>query len=229
MLSIIIPTYNERENVQKLIPRVFAVLKKAQIKGEVIVVDDNSPDGTADAAAALRKNYPVIVIKRMGKRGLATAVIEGFRHANGTLIGVMDADCSHPPEKIPQLVRALGSCDMVFGSRHVKGGGIANWPRKRRIISRGASLLARPLTTVKDPMSGFFFFKKKILSGTVLDPRGYKIGLELVVKGNQAGVTEVPYVFRDRKTGKSKLDTKEMFAYLMHVLSLYGYRLKKKL
>jgi dolichol-phosphate mannosyltransferase len=223
MLSLIIPTYNEEENIRKLIPEIFKVFSRHKIKGEVIVVDDDSPDGTGRMAESFKS---VKVIHRK-KRGLSSAVVEGFKHASGDFIGVMDADFSHPVEKIPEMVKPLmEGVELVIGSRHVPGGGIENWSLKRRFISRGASLLARPLTPIKDPVSGFFFLKKSVLGGVELNPLGYKIGLEIAVKGRYRSCLEVPYMFADRKRGKSKMGTREMFNYLRHILGLYWYKIK---
>lgn len=134
---------------------------------------------------------------------------------------------SHPPEKIPEMIKALRDCDIVVGSRHIKGGGVENWSRGRKIISKGATKIARGLTNVKDPMSGFLFLKKSIIQGVNLNPKGYKIGLEILVKGNYKKVKELPYTFVDRKRGKSKLNKREIWNYLVHSLKLYWYRIVK--
>ena len=228
MISIIIPTYNEKENMKSLIPRIFQVMKKNKMKAEVIVVDDNSPDGTSEIVEKMEKKYNVKLIKRKSKLGLSSAVVEGFRKASWDIIGVMDADFSHPPEKIPHMVKQLDNCDIVFGSRYVKGGG-TDHDLSRRMISKIATTLARGLTPIKDPMSGFFFFRKRIINKVSLNPKGYKIGLEITVKGDFKKITEVPYFFTDRKKGKSKFGSVEVFNYLFHLINLYGYALKNKL
>ncbi len=231
MLSLIIPTYNEKENIKKLIPEIFRVFSRNDIKGEVIIVDDDSPDGTGWAAEGFTEEFPVKVIHRK-ERGLASAVVEGFKHASGDLLGVMDADFSHPVEKIPEMVKPLmrnpstNSPALVIGSRYVHGGRIENWPAKRKIISGVATLLAGVLTPIKDPVSGFFFLRKSVLEGAILNPLGYKIGLEIAVKGNYTRFLEVPYVFIDRKTGKSKMNIKEIINYFWHIISLYYYKIK---
>ncbi len=228
MISIIIPTYNEKENIKRIVPRIFSALDKAKIKGEVIVVDDNSPDGTAEEAEALGKRYPVRVLKRPGKLGLSSAVLDGFKLAKGEMLGVMDADLSHPPKKIPEMIKRLesGSCEFVLGSRHVKGGKIENWPLKRKIISMGAKILSRPLTNVKDPMSGFFFLRRDVLERGRLNPKGFKIALEIVVKCKPR-VVEVPITFTDRAAGKSKMGRSEIVNYLIHIAKLYSYRIRE--
>jgi len=226
MLSIVIPTYNERDNVKRLIPSIFSVLEKSGIKGEVIIVDDDSPDGTGRLADSLSEKYPVRVIHRPSKSGLSSAVIEGLKKARGDKLIVMDADFSHPPGKIPEMFQALNLHDLVVGSRYVKGGGIENWPTKRKITSQIAILLAKPLFKTSDPVSGFFGLKRKVLPDN-LHARGYKIGLEIGVKGRYNSLTEIPYIFSNRKKGKSKLNNKEIFNYLIQLLALYYYKLRK--
>lgn len=225
-VSVIIPTYNEAENVQDLIREVMASLADAGMDGEVVVVDDGSPDGTADLAEAMAPLLPVRVVRRQGKMGLGSAVVAGFGAAQGTIMVVMDADFSHPPSLLPGLVRALEGdrADVAIGSRHVAGGGTEGWGRGRRLVSWGATLLARPLTPVKDPMSGLFALRKDVVEGVALSTRGYKILLEILVKGNirpgLGRVVEVPFVFKDRRAGNSKLGVGEFSSYAGHVLRL---------
>ena len=161
MLSIVVPTYNEKENIPELIKRIFKVLGENNIDGEVVIVDDNSPDGTAKVAEELSKDYNVQVIVRKDERGLSSAAIRGMEDAKGEILCVIDADLSHPPEVIPDMLKQIteGKVELVIGSRRVAGGGIENWPMKRKVVSKCASLIARPLTKVKDPMSGFFMLK----------------------------------------------------------------------
>ncbi|MCX6695741.1 MAG: polyprenol monophosphomannose synthase [Candidatus Altiarchaeota archaeon] len=226
--SIIVPTFNERNNLPVLAQRVFSAAKGAGLDVELIVVDDNSPDGTGDAAEELRKKFgSVKVIHRSGKLGLASAVIEGFREASANILGVIDADLSHSPEMVPDLIRPVreGKADLVFASRYIKGGGEENWPFLRKLTSKGAILLARPLTPVKDCVSGFFFMKKGVIDNVELNARGYKIGLEILVKGKFKRVIEVPYTFVNRKRGKSKLNSSEFANYLITLKNLYAYRL----
>lgn len=215
-ISVIIPTYNESENIETLVRGVFDVYPNSS----VIVVDDDSPDRTWQIAQGLSKKFNVKVIRRVNDRGLGSAVIEGFKHAKTRIIGVMDADLSHPPEKIPELVAALSDADIAVGSRLVKGGGVEDWPWYRKMISKMATLMARPLTEVKDPMSGFFFFDKKIIKDCKLETKGYKILLEILVKGDYDKVAEVPYVFRNREVGKSKISISEYLGYVKSIVSL---------
>ena len=225
LVSIIIPTYNERENVKTLIPRIFEIFARSGIKGEVVIVDDNSPDGTSKVAKAMGKKYEITLVRRKQKTGLASAVLDGLKRARGRIIGIMDADLSHPPDAIPDLLKPILSkeADITIGSRYIRGGRIKGWPLKRKVISKVACLLAKPLINVKDPVSGFFFFRKEIVEGKQLKPSGYKIGLEIFVKCG-GKIKEIPYEFVDRKKGRSKLGLKENIAYIKHIARLYWYR-----
>lgn len=227
-VSIIIPTYNESENVKAFVPAIFDAFAKAGIAVEVIIVDDNSPDGTAEAADGMKGKYNVKVLRRPEKMGLSSAVIEGMAKAEGGIIGVMDADLSHPPGAISEMIKPIieKRFDITVGSRYVKGGGIGSWPLKRMIISKGAKLLARPVIGLKDPLSGFFFFRKSVIEGKALNPSGYKIGLEIFVKSGNVRIAEIPYIFSDRKRGKSKLGWMEYVRYLQHISRLYAHRIR---
>jgi putative flippase GtrA len=228
MVSIVIPTYNEKENIQKLIPMIFQVLRKNRIKGEVIVVDDNSPDKTGKAAEQMGKKFPVKVVHRKGKLGLSSAVIEGFKIAKGDVLGVMDADLSHPVEALPEMVKSLEKYEMTVGSRHVPGGGIERWPLHRRALSKSAILMAKPLTSLKDTTSGYFMIRREVLEGPELNPKGFKICLEIAVKSG-AKLKEVPIMFRDRAHGESKLGGNVMWDYIVHLKDLYKFKIKSKL
>jgi len=225
MISIIIPTYNEADNLEKLLPQLFLVLKDKGVKTEVIVVDDNSPDGTAAIARDLSRKYPIRVLQRPAKLGLSSAVLDGFRWARGDILGVMDADFSHDVNKIPHMIAALKEYDIVLGSRYIPGGGTRGWPRKRRLISKSAALLARPITNVKDPVSGFFFLKRSVIEGVKLNPTGYKIGLEILAKGKHRKVKEIPYLFKDRQSGESKMNRREILNYILHLGRLYKHKI----
>lgn len=226
LLSLVIPTYNERENIPSLVEEVFAVLDSAGIPAELIVVDDDSPDGTAAAARALEGPRPVRTLVRRGERGLATAVLAGFGAARGEVLGVMDADLSHPASALPALYRAVvqEGAQIAVGSRYVPGGGVQQWPLRRRVVSRCAGLLARGLTPLRDPTSGYFMVRRDLLRGLALRPVGYKICLEVVVKTRARRVLEVPIVFRDRTRGESKLHGPVAREYLSHLAALYRWR-----
>jgi dolichol-phosphate mannosyltransferase len=226
MLSIITPTYNEKEVIGDLITAVFNVLNQAQIPGELIIVDDNSPDGTADIAEAMNKMHNIKVVRRSGKLGLSSAVIEGFNAATGEILLVMDADLSHDPAIIPLMHNALTDegYELAVGSRYVPGGGVKDWPVIRQIISRGACLMGSFVTPIKDVTSGYFAFKRAIIEGVKLNPIGYKIGLEIFVKARYRKWKEIPYIFSDRKAGKSKLTQKVMVHYIAHLKDLIKYK-----
>lgn len=217
---MIIPTFNEKENIALLIGEIENVLSRVGIKGEVVIVDDNSPDGTAASAQKLNETHGNIqVLVRTANKSLSAAIIDGFRIARSDHFLVMDADLSHPPEIIPQIFAPLkaGTADLVIGCRYMKGGGVADWPLKRRIISKGASFLAKAITRIKDPMSGLFALHRRVVAGISFNPHGFKIGLEIVAKGNYEHIVEIPYFFRDRRFGTSKLDGNVMKDYLQHL------------
>lgn len=230
-LSLIAPTYNEKENIVPLVERVHKAL--SQYNYELIIVDDNSPDGTAQLANSLSSKYPLKVIVRTTERGLASAVVAGFSQAGGQVLGVIDADLQHPPEAIPALQDAIrGGADVAIGSRYVEGGGIEGWSTKREIISIGAKTIARLLLSsvkgIKDPLAGFFLFRREVIEGAVLAPTGYKILLEVLVKGSASHVVEVPYIFKERERGKSNLTFNEQLNFLKHLSHLAWFEGKIK-
>jgi len=225
-LSLVVPTYNERENIVPLVERIHKSLSAYSY--ELIVVDDNSPDGTAELAKSLSPKYPVKVIVRTTEHGLASAVVAGFNQASGEILGVIDADLQHPPEFIPSLLKAVSEgADIAIASRYIKGGGIEGWSLKREVISKGAkipaSILLSSARKIKDPLSGFFLFKKKVIENAALSPTGYKILLEVLVKGKASHIVEVPYTFKERERGKSNLTAKEQLNYLKHLSRLAWY------
>ena len=226
-VSIVVPTYREVENIGLLADRVFAATSAAGIAAELIVVDDDSRDGTEARCRDLSARYPVRLITRRGERGLATAVIEGFRQARGRLLVCMDADLSHPPEAIPEMVQALvGGAEFVIGSRYLAKGGIEEgWGVYRWLNSKIATLLARPLTLVSDPLGGYFGLPREVFfRAGELSPLGYKIALEMLVRGRPKRVAEVPIFFSDRKFGQSKLSVRVQFQYLRHLRRLYLFK-----
>jgi dolichol-phosphate mannosyltransferase len=222
-VSFIIPTYNENDNIVPLVERIHAAIGDRPY--EILFVDDNSRDGTADTAASLVPKYPVKVLIRKNKRGLATAILDGLLYIQGEYVCVMDADLQHPPEVLPVLFREMDNGrDLVIASRYVPGGGCEGWKLSRRIISKGAITLAHvflPDTRkYSDPMSGFFAFKRKVVEKAQLNPLGYKILLEILLMGDHKSVAEVPYTFVTRTRGESKLSAKTQKEYLRHLYSL---------
>jgi len=226
-ISIIVPTYNEKETIIKFLERVTDQISKNNFDAGIIVVDDGSPDGTAELIKNFSKTHAnITLLNRREKMGLASACIYGFSHTDSPILGVMDSDFSHAPDALPYLLNPLiyNLCDITVGSRYIYGGRILNWPLRRHVISRTACLLGSLLTTIKDVTSGFFFFKRDVIHNKILDPVGFKICLEVLVKGDYQTIIEVPYTFSDRITGKSKMGTKEMFRYLQHLYKLYKYK-----
>jgi len=226
-LSIIIPTYNERENLPILIERILKSLNQHNITNyEIIIVDDNSPDGTGEIAEQLAKQYKNIkVLHRPAKMGLATAFLDGVKLAKGNIVALMDADLQHPPELLPELYQAiLNGYDMAIASRYIKGGGTENWSTKRKIVSKGAIILAHILfpetRKIKDITSGYFTIRKDIIQNKKLNPIGYKIMLEIVVKAKPKRIIEIPFIFKSRTKGRSKLSSKEFINYLKHLINL---------
>jgi dolichol-phosphate mannosyltransferase len=229
-LSVVVPTYGEAENLGHLIPQISKVLGEHAIDHEIIVVDDDSGDGTEGVMTELRAaGHAARLISRVGERGLSSAVMRGFDEARGVYVLCMDADLSHPPAALPELLAALKSpgVDFVIGSRYVAGGGTdADWGLLRWLNSKGATLLARPFTTAKDPLAGFFALRRETYaSAQKLNPIGYKIGLELIVKCNCRNIREVPIQFVDRRYGETKLNLREQLRYLQHLLRLACYKM----
>ena len=227
-LSVIIPTFREISNLEAMAVAIDTVLVKEGILYEVIFVDDNSQDGSEELGARLAQRLPVRMIVRHEEKGLATAVLEGLDVARGEFVLVMDADLSHPAERIPDMLAKLesGAHDFVVGSRYVAGGSLdPSWTWFRHLNSKVATLLALPLARVRDPMSGFFAFRRAAMpERRLLSPIGYKIGLELLVKGEFKKPGEVPIHFADRVHGYSKLSWKEQVRYLRHLRRLYQFR-----
>lgn len=227
--SLVIPTYNEASGIEKLIVTLDRVFRENGLDGEIIVVDDNSPDGTGAIVDRLAERYPVRCLHRPGKLGLSSGVIDGWKFARpeSEALGAMDADFSHDPDAIPKMVAALagGEYGLAVGSRYVRGGGIENWPWRRKVTSLVAIALAKPLTPLRDITSGFFLVRRAALDGVALDPIGFKIGLEVIAKAHYGRAIEVPYVFTDRVAGTSKLNQKEIFNYLRQLRRIYAARL----
>lgn len=226
-LVVIVPTYREVENLPELTRRICEAVNGARITTEIVVVDDNSQDGTDTVCKDLSDHYPVRLITRFSERGLSSAVIHGIRESQSEHVLVLDADLSHPPEDIPRFFQYLREgADFVVGSRYVTGGTTdAKWSVFRWLNSQIATLLARGLTDIKDPMAGFFAFPRRILeSAPPLMPLGYKIGLEILVKGRCRNVVEIPIAFSDRTRGESKLTLRQQLYYLRHLRRLYQFR-----
>lgn len=221
-LSIVVPTYNERDRLPDLVSSVFDAYQSEYIDGELIIVDDNSPDGTGAIADDLARRHRITVLHRAGKLGLGTAVIDGFNAATAPIVGVIDADMSHPPRLLPRMLAVMQrtAADIVIGSRYIPGGGTHNWPAGRLAMSRLACLMAGGLTPVRDATSGFFLIRRDLTRTVRISAGGFKICLELLVRCRPASVIEVPYVFEGRTAGDSKMNMKEAMGYLEQLRDL---------
>jgi dolichol-phosphate mannosyltransferase len=228
MISIVVPAYNERGNIESLVERAGAALAASGASYELIIVDDNSPDGTAEVVGELQRNRPWLhLIVRTKERGLSSAVIAGWNAARGEVLGCMDADLQHPPEVLTELVQVMqvSGADVVVGSRNARGGGVSDWSLSRRFVSWTATVLATlavpgTLGEVRDPMSGFFLLRRDVILGAALKPRGYKILLEALAKGDYTSVKEVPFVFQERAEGGSKIGSSVIWDYIVHLFQI---------
>jgi len=227
-LSLVIPTYKERDNIQNVI-RILSQLLEEAVLGdyELIIVDDDSPDRTWEVAQSLMGEYPKLrVMRRQVERGLSSAVIRGWQCARGRVLGVIDGDLQHPPEVLPQLLRGIeGGADLAVASRHIEGGGVSSWSVIRRLLSRGAQVLGLiilpgVLGRVSDPMSGYFMVRRSTIAGVILNPVGYKIILEVIGRGRVGDIAEVGYVFCERQEGESKVTWKQYVEYIHHLIRL---------
>ena len=231
-ISIIIPTYNESENIINILHSIREIIPR-NISSQTIVVDDNSPDGTGKLVEDYLKNVKKIadntieIIHRKAKNGLGSAILNGIQQSKGDTIVVMDCDFSHPPQIIPKLIESIKKYqyDIAVASRYIQGGKIQGWSLKRKLMSKFATLIAKKGLGVntKDPMSGFFAFKRSIIKELNFDAIGYKILLEIIVKTKGVNIKEIPYTFQDREFGSSKLGLKTILDYYKSVWKLYRY------
>jgi dolichol-phosphate mannosyltransferase len=226
--SLVLPTYNEGKNIQKIVSLLTQLLDRV-IPGdyELIVVDDNSPDQTWKLAQAIIPDYPQLrVMRRVKEKGLSTAVIRGWQVARGEILGVIDADLQHPPKILLQLLQEMEQgAELAVASRHVEGGGVSDWNFVRRLLSRGAQMLGliilpEVMGRLSDPMSGYFIIRRRAIVGKPLNPVGYKILIEVVARGKIRWIAETGYVFQEREFGKSKVTWKQSVDYLQHLLKL---------
>lgn len=228
-LTVLIPTINERENIGRMVAIVDAICKAHSINEEILVVDDNSRDGTIEAVETLMNEHRNLhLLVRKEKPGLSQSLYAGMLHAQADIILCLDCDFSHPPEKIPLFYHYLHDMeyDMVIGSRYIKGGDVINWPVMRRVLSSGAALLGRLLIPhVMDSGSGFFAINRCILDGTHLSPRGFRMGFEILGKANWTHVKEIPIVFKDREFGESKLKFRIICDFLIQCGSILKYNI----
>ena len=226
-LSVVVPTYNEAENAEPLVARITKALTHADF--ELIIVDD-STDGTDRMLADIARHTPRLrAVHRTDRRGLASAVTDGIQLAIGDVVAVLDADLQHPPEVVPALYDALcqTGADLAIASRYIQGGS-DEFTVARRIVSRVGTAMAwillRRARSVADPLSGFFAFRRSVVEGVRLQPVGYKILLEILVRGHISSVVEVPYRFETRGAGASKLTLVQNFEFIKHLLALSTVR-----
>ena len=226
--SLVIPTYNEKENIQQLITNLIQVLDKiVPQEYELIVVDDDSSDRTWKSALELSIKYPQVKIaRRKSEKGLATAVIRGWQTSRGKILGVIDADLQHSPQILIQLWQKMEKgADLAIASRNVAGGGVSEWSMARRFLSRGAQalgllILPEVMRRISDPMSGYFLVRRDAVMGMILQPLGYKILVEVMARGRIRWISEVGYIFQERKRGESKVKYRQYFEYVRHLLRL---------
>ncbi|MEO8184263.1 MAG: polyprenol monophosphomannose synthase [Deltaproteobacteria bacterium] len=225
-VSIVVPTFREADSLPALIERVARLRQQTGLALELLIIDDDSQDGTEALIAARSEPWLELFVRKQD-RGLSQAVLFGLAQARGQTLVVMDADSSHPPEVIPQMLATLqGGADFVLGSRYVLGGTTAaGWGLFRYLNSKIATMLARPLTSVTDPMSGFFALSRAVFARAESpSPLGYKIGLELIVRCRCQNVREIPIHFSNREHGESKLTVHQQLLYLRHLARLYRFR-----
>lgn len=224
-LSIVIPTYNERQNIELLCSRIDAAL--VGVEYEIIVVDDDSPDLTWELVETLgRVNPRISVIRRLDRKGLSSAVVTGLLSAKGACLAVMDADLQHDETKLARMLErvTIAGFDVCVGSRDAEGGGYGSWSASRKFVSSGARWLANLMVgkLVKDPMSGFFAMSKSYFNATVdkVNPQGFKILLEFLARGESPKICEVGYVFSNRIHGETKLNASVILEYLLALIDL---------
>jgi len=218
--SLVVPTLNEAGNIDKLLTAVIAALSETQYECEIVVVDDGSTDGTVDRVRHWTERDPrVRLISRAGERGLAGAVLCGWSQSRANLLGVMDADLQHPPELLPELLKAVERADIAIASRYARNHGTKGWNPLRAAVSRLSTFVAAPLVSkrnlrVTDPMSGFFVVRRRCIEGLTFQTTGFKLLLEILVRGRIQVAQEVAYHFGLRHAGRSKASAAVAFDYL---------------
>jgi dolichol-phosphate mannosyltransferase len=231
-LAIVIPSLREAENLPRLLRRVGATLSNLEIPCEILVVDDDSRDGTREIVSAFaREDTRVRLLVRLGERGLSGAILHGWQHTDATILGVMDADGQHPPELLPNLLATIAAGhDLAIGSRYTSAGSRGAWNPFRWLISSAAICAARPLQprclSVRDPLSGFFLVRRRCVENLPFQPTGFKLLLEILVRGRVRSLEELPFVFGRRGAGRSKVSLRVAWDYLALLARLYSARFK---
>jgi dolichol-phosphate mannosyltransferase len=229
-LALTIPTLREAENIRGLLEHVRSVLDPLGIRYEILVVDDDSRDGTGEIVSAIAHQDPrVRLLLRKGQRGLSGAILHGWQNTDATILGVMDADLQHPPELLPALIAAiLAGNDLAIGSRYTAGGQLGAWSPVRKFLSVAAVWATWPIQRAgiraKDPMTGFFLLRRSCIDGIAFQPSGFKLLLEILVRGHIRSVKEVPFAFGLRYRGASKAGFKVAVDYARLLARLYASR-----
>lgn len=230
-MALVIPTLCEAENLPALLRRVRKALDLPGLQYEILVVDDDSRDGTAGIVAAIaREDSRVRLLVRKGQTGLSGAVLHGWRHTDAAILGAMDADLQHPPELLPELVAAISSgCDLAIASRYASGGALGRWNPARRLLSNVAAWMTAPIQRAElrasDPMSGYFFVRRECLEGIAFQQQGFKLLLEILVRARIRSLKELPFTFGQRSRGSSKANLKVACDFGRLVTRLYCSRL----
>ncbi|MGA8088407.1 MAG: polyprenol monophosphomannose synthase [Terracidiphilus sp.] len=229
-LALAIPTLCEAGNIPALLERVQSVLDPLNLEYEILIVDDDSCDGTAEIVSSLaQQDARIRLLVRKGQRGLSGAILHGWENTDATIVGVMDADFQHPPELLPELAAAIASgCDVVIGSRYTPGGGLGEWNVFRKLLSAAAVWATWPIQRIglraRDPMSGFFFVRRDCFAGIAFQQAGFKLLLEILVRARISSVREIPFAIGQRYRGVSKANIKVALDYGRLLARLYRGR-----
>jgi dolichol-phosphate mannosyltransferase len=229
-VALAIPTFCEADNLPVLLDRVRGILDRLDLDYEILIVDDDSCDGTTEIVSAIAQKDPrVRLLVRKGQRGLSGAILHGWENTDADIMGVMDADFQHPPELLAELTDAIASgCDLVIGSRYTRGGALGEWQAFRKLLSAAAVWATWPIQRVglraKDPMSGFFFIRRDCLEGIAFQQTGFKLLLEILVRARISSVREIPFAFGQRYRGASKANVRVAIDYGRLLARLYRSR-----
>src|SRR5579862_2280686 len=230
-LAVVIPTLREVECLESLLGQIRTELDRLDLCYEILVVDDDSRDGTEEVVNSIsRADSRVRLLVRRDEKGLSGAILHGWQNTDAAILGVMDADCQHPPQLLPRLLaRMLSGCDLVIASRYADGGEIGEWNPMRRMISAMAVWVTWPLQhrtiRAKDPMSGFFLVRRRCVENVLFQPTGFKLLLEILVRGHIRSLEEVPFRFGNRGAGRSKANFKVARDYIILLTRLYRTRM----
>ena len=226
-LSMIVPTYQEAENIEIFLSELCAVLdRELPLRYEIVVVDDDSPDGTWRCVAQSRARNPAIrIMRRQGARGLASAVVRGYQVAEGEILGTINADFQHPPATLAEMIQRCRGADVVVASRFCKGGGTGDWPQDRLLMSRAAFqagkwMLPEVFSDVTDPLSGYYLFRRTVIEEVELKPTGFKTLIEILARGRVKSIVECPYQMNARRSGHSKATLESSLSFLKQLRQL---------